>query len=52
MRTTLIAKCEEIINSSKYPHGDQGLQTHKIFSDLLQFYTDGSHDDANANSST
>ena len=42
MRKTLIDKCEEVINSQKVfinlAEG-QDLRTHKLFSDLLQFYT-------------
>jgi len=37
MRKTLIEKCEEIINSDRWPHGNTkgGLTTAKIFNDLL-----------------
>lgn len=49
MRRTLIDKCEELINSEIWPHGQQDLRTGKIFKDLMQFYgsdvsmmTDGS----------
>ena len=38
MRRTLVDKCEEIINSHQWPHGNQDLRTGKIFRDLLQFY--------------
>jgi len=42
MRKTLIDKCEEVINSQKVfinlAEG-QDLRTHKLFNDLLQFYT-------------
>jgi len=42
MRKTLIEKCEEVINSDRWPHGKNkgGLTTAKIFNDLLQFYGD------------
>lgn len=39
MRKTLIDKCEELINSDHWPHGNQNLRTAKIFKDLMQFYT-------------
>ena len=39
MRRTLIDKCEELINSEQWPHGNQNLRTAKIFKDLMQFYT-------------
>lgn len=38
MRKTLIDKCEEVINSNDWPHGEADLRTAKIFKDLLQFY--------------
>jgi hypothetical protein len=38
MRKTLIDKCEEVINNSRWPHGETDLRTGKIFKDLLQFY--------------
>lgn len=39
MRRTLIDKCEELINSELWPHGNQNLRTAKIFKDLMQFYS-------------
>lgn len=38
MRKTLIDKCEEVINTNDWPHGESDLRTGKIFKDLLQFY--------------
>ena len=38
MRKALIDKCEDIINEQSLTLGEQGLQTSKLFKDLVTFY--------------